>query len=109
MKQKRIEDQAAMVFLKAASYIRKYGWRKEGMSKHGQPRCSMGALASAHSRQQWNKNLSVLMYKALYEELSGLSLTQFNCKYQSGEKVAELYERVAEKLRHNQFSQGNFA
>lgn len=101
MSQSKIEAQAASIFLRAAAYIRTYGWQKEGMSKHGKPRCSMGALASAYAQKTWDKNLADLMYKALYEELAGISLTQFNHKYKSGDKVAQLYEQVAEKLRHN--------
>lgn len=97
-KQEEIKVQAAKIFVKAADYIRKYGWQKTGMSAHGQPRCSMGALASAHPRHRWSKSLSNIMYQTLYEELGGLSLTQFNYKFESGEKVAQLYERVAKKL-----------
>src|SRR5947207_1596085 len=97
---KTVESQAAQIFLKAAAYIRKYGWQKEGMGKHGQPRCSMGALASAYPQPKWDEDLSDLVYRALYQELSGASLTQFNYQFERGEKVAQLYELVAEKLRH---------
>lgn len=90
--------QAASIFFKAADYIRSYGWQEEGMNEHGKPRCSMGALDSAYPRISWNADLASLMYTALYNELDGLSLTQYNHKYQSGEKVAQLYEKVAEKL-----------
>jgi predicted flavoprotein YhiN len=99
MTQRKIETQAAGIFLRAAAYIRTYGWQKEGMSVHGKPRCSMGALASAYRQQKWDNSLAEFMYKALYEELAGISLTQFNYKFESGEKVAQLYERTARKLR----------
>lgn len=101
MRSNRVEAQAANIFLKAAAYIRRYGWQKEGMGQHGQPRCSMGALASAYPQQRWDKYLASLMYQTLYEELDGLSLTQYNYKFKNGEKVAQLYERVAEKLGHD--------
>lgn len=68
------------------------------MSAHGKPRCSMGALASAHPAQKWDEGLSNLMYDSLYKELDGMSLTDFNYKFKSGEKVARLYERVARRL-----------
>jgi hypothetical protein len=100
MREWKMESQAARIFLRAAAYIRKYGWQKEGMSKHGQPRCSMGALASAHPQEEWDKNLAGLMYETLYEELAGMSLTQYNHEFKSGEKVARLYERTAKKLSH---------
>jgi len=38
------------------------------------------------------------MYEELYETLNGLSLTEFNYKYNDGEKVARLFEDVAAKL-----------
>jgi hypothetical protein len=95
---KQIDAKAAEIFQKAASYIRKYGWQVEGMGQHGRPRCSMGALDSAYPKIEWDKNLAGRMYEVLYKELSGLSLTQFNSKYQSGEKVAQLFERAAAKL-----------
>lgn len=90
---------AAAIFLKAAAYIRTYGWQKEGMGFYGAPRCSMGALASAYPKQRWDERLSRLMYRTLYDELGGISLTQFNYKYMDGEKVAELFEQVAIKLQ----------
>ena len=90
--------QAANIFREAAAYIRKFGWQKEGMGEYGKPRCSMGALDSALPRGEWDETLSSVMYESLYEELDGLSLTQFNSKFQSGEKVARLYERVAKKI-----------
>lgn len=99
MKTDQSKSQAALIFVKAASYIRKYGWQKTGMGVHGQPRCSMGALASAHQAPKWDDSLSSLMYDSLYDELNGMSLTDFNYKFESGEKVAKLYERVASQLR----------
>jgi hypothetical protein len=93
-----VQEQAATIFIKAAQYIREYGWQVEGMSIDGQPRCSMGALASARPGR-WDEDLAELMYSTLYDELNGISLTQFNHKYKSGEKVARLYERVATKLQ----------
>jgi hypothetical protein len=92
---------AARIFLRAAAYIRTHGWRKEGMGTDGAPRCSMGALASAYRKQKWDEHLSRIMYKTLYQELDGLSLTQFNYQHNNGEKVAELFERVAAKLQNN--------
>lgn len=92
--------QAAQIFLKAAAYIRKYGWQEEGMGEYGQPRCSMGALDSACPRGDWDHNVANLMYQSLNDELKGESLTAFNHKFQSGEKVSELYERVARKLTY---------
>lgn len=91
-------SQAAKTFLKAASYIRQYGWQKTGMSVHGQPRCSMGALESANPKARWDRKLSSLMYNSLYQELNGMTLTQFNYRYNNGEKVAQLYDRVAASL-----------
>jgi hypothetical protein len=98
MNQGKLPAQGATIFRSAASYIRTYGWQKDGMGRHGQARCSMGALASAYPERKWDKNLAVLMYRTLYKELNGLSLTQFNYKYEDGEKVAQLFERVATKL-----------
>lgn len=89
---------AARIFMDAAAYIRTYGWQKTGMGIYGQPRCSMGALASAHREQKWDRNLSALMYRELKAELHGLSLTQFNYRYDDGEKVARLFESVAMRL-----------
>jgi hypothetical protein len=90
--------QAASIFREAALYIRIYGWQVTGMSEHGLPRCSMGALASAHKEARWNKGLATLMYKTLYEELNGLTLTEFNHKYNDGEKVAQLFDEAAASL-----------
>lgn len=98
MKSEALEIEASRIFAQAAEYIRKYGWQKRGMGIDGEPRCSMGALASAHPAKKWDENLARLMYDSLYEELKGLSLTRFNYKFESGEKVASLYERTARKL-----------
>lgn len=89
---------AAEIFIKAARYIRDYGWQIKGMGSHGKPRCSMGALASAYQKRIWDKKLSAVMYEELYKKLDGITLTQFNYKYKSGNKVAELYEQVAMSL-----------
>jgi hypothetical protein len=99
MSENSIRVQAAMIFLRAASYIRTYGWQKTGMGLYGQPRCSMGALASASHEQKWDEDLSSLMYSELREQLDGISLTQFNYRHNDGEKVARLFESVAAKLR----------
>lgn len=98
MSEREIKNQAEAIFRGAAEYIRKYGWQVSGMSEHGLPRCSMGALASAHPDEVWDKDLAKFMYNELYEELDGLRLTQFNYLNRNGEKVAELFERVADKL-----------
>lgn len=90
--------QAAVIFQKAADYIRTFGWQAEGMSIYGQPRCSMGALASAYPKEKWDKNLAKLMYDALYTELNGISLTQFNYLHKDGNKVSQLFEKTANKL-----------
>jgi hypothetical protein len=90
--------QAAKILLKAAGYIRQYGWQEEGMGEQGGPRCSMGAIDSACPRGEWDSSVAALMYSSLNKELDGLSLTQFNHKFQSGEMVARLYERTARKL-----------
>jgi hypothetical protein len=89
---------AANIFQDAAIYIRTYGWQVSGMSEHGKPRCSMGALASAYPVDHWDVELAELMYKTLYEELGGIGLTEFNYHHKDGEKVAQLFERVAAKL-----------
>lgn len=91
---------AATIFIRAAQYIRSHGWQVEGMAADGRPRCSMGALASAYPKQTWDKKLSRLMYSSLYKELNGISLTQFNHQFEDGERVAQLYERVATKLQN---------
>lgn len=99
MKNNQVRTQAAGIFVKAAAYIRQYGWQEEGMGEDGQPRCSMGALDSAQPRGEWDPSTAELMYRSLSDELNGLSLTQYNHKVKSGEKVAQLYERVAARLR----------
>lgn len=91
--------QAVTVFTGAAAYIRKYGWQRSGMSTHGKPRCSMGALASSYQHPVWNPELSLLMYDVLYRSLGGITLTQFNAQAKSGEDVALLFEKVACKLQ----------
>jgi len=109
---KAVTFQAADIFEAAAAYIREYGWQVTGMSQHGQPRCSMGALASAYPAKSWNPKLSGLMYQKLYQELGGIDLTEFNHKHRSGEEVAQLFERVAANLRSSQTPQArslNFA
>jgi hypothetical protein len=94
-----VELEAANIFRKAAAYIRRYGWQQEGMGEHGAPRCSMGALDSAYPQIEWDKELASLMYTVLYDELGGISLTQFKSKYRSGEKVAHLFDRTAVRLQ----------
>ncbi|HKB88738.1 MAG TPA: hypothetical protein VKC53_03760 [Patescibacteria group bacterium] len=94
----KVTLQAARIFSKAAEYIRCYGWQESGMGVDGAPRCSMGALASANPEKIWNKKLGSLMYNTLYKELNGESLTEFNKRVKSGEKVARLFERVASML-----------
>jgi len=101
MRYSRTRLQAARIFLDAAAYIHAYGWRRAGMGVYGQPRCSMGALASAHPHQTWDSELSALMYQKLNEELDGISLTQFNHRY-GGEAVARLFERAAAKLQQRE-------
>jgi hypothetical protein len=98
MSEREIKLVAADIFSKAAEYIREYGWQEKGMNKHGQPRCSMGALASANPEKKWNKKMASLMYQTLQKELNGISLTQFNHKFKSGEKVAQLFERTASSI-----------
>ena len=98
MRETDIAAQAAEIFQKAAAYIRSYGWQVTGMSQHGQPRCSMGALASAHLGAQWGEDVAELMYDELYKELDGVSLTEFNYRHNDGDKVARLFERVARNL-----------
>ena len=89
---------ASKIFMDAAGYIRTYGWQVTGMGEHGKPRCSMGALASAYPKQKWEKGLAELMYHSLNRELGGINLTDFNYKYNSGTKVASLFERIATSI-----------
>jgi hypothetical protein len=98
MNDSELNLQAVTIFKKAALYIRTYGWQVTGMGTYGLPRCSMGALASAHETKKWNINLSKLMYRKLYEELNGLTLTEFNYKHSNGDSVAVLYECVASQM-----------
>lgn len=92
------ERQAADIFAKAAAYIRTYGWQEVGMSEHGRPRCSMGALASAHDERVWDSEVAALMYQTLNRKLSGVGLTEFNRRASGGEDVARLFEQVAAEL-----------
>ncbi|HSX46277.1 MAG TPA: hypothetical protein VLG27_04755 [Candidatus Saccharimonadia bacterium] len=99
MRDTRLKRQAAEILLRAADYIRRYGWQEEGMGKPGAPRCSMGALDSACPRGEWDPAVAELLYETLNGQLGGLSLTQYNHKFlQSGENVARLYERTAKAL-----------
>jgi hypothetical protein len=98
MSEQGLRKQAARIFLRAADYIRQYGWQEEGMGEYGRPRCSVGALDSAKPRGEWDPKVSELAYKTLNQELKGLSLTQYNHKVHDGEKVARLFERTARKL-----------
>lgn len=95
---KNTPTQAAQIFLKAASYIKQYGWKRTGMGTHGKPRCSMGALASAYPKFQWDKDLAIFMYSVLQKELGGISLTEFNAQSQNGTEVALLFEKLAKNL-----------
>lgn len=97
MSELEAQTHAVIIFRQAARYIRQYGWQEKGMGLHGQPRCSMGALASAQPGT-WDPHLAKLMYFALKKELKGLSLTQFNYRSHGGEAVARLYERAAASL-----------
>ena len=93
--------QGAQIFRDAAAYIRKHGWQRKGMGEHGEPRCSMGALQSAHPMERWDQEMAVLMFATLYDELGGLTLTQFNEKVKDGNEVADLYDQVAACLENN--------
>jgi hypothetical protein len=107
MRRSQIQSQAAELFLKAAAYIRQYGWQEEGMGEYGQPRCSMGALDSACPRGEWQPEVAEVMFEELNHELHGMSLTQYNHKFHDGEKVAQLYEQAAQDLkRGGGFRQG---
>lgn len=88
---------AAQIFLNAAEYIRQYGWQEKGMGKYGEPRCSMGALASVYPKEK-DSALPELMYKTLYKELNGITLTEYNHKFQDGKAVAKLFEKTALSL-----------
>lgn len=104
MSEEDIRYQAARILIDAATYIRTYGWQVSGMSQHGLPRCSMGALASANRDKVWDKSLAALMYETLYDELDGLSLTEFNHLHQNGETVIQLFEAVAARLAHRKIA-----
>lgn len=98
MNERSTRVKAAEIFMNASSYIRKHGWQVEGMSEDGKPRCSMGALASAYPKAKWEDDLSSLMYKTLYKELNGISLTEFNHRANNGLVVAKLFEQTAQDL-----------
>jgi len=59
----------------------------------------MGALASAYPEKKWDSRLSSMMYESLARELKGVRLTDFNYRYNSGEKVAKLFDSVAQSLK----------
>lgn len=99
MNEQKISLEAATIFLKAARYIETYGWQVEGMSCHGKPRCSMGALESATAAKRLDPRLATLMYDTLYDELGGISLTEFNHLHGDGDKVVELFQSVADHLQ----------
>jgi len=88
-------EMASSIFLKAVGYVRTYGWQVVGMAEHGQPRCSMGALASAHPEPVWDKALSSVMYETLYETLVELSFSEFNRKVKNNQDVIDLFEKMA--------------
>lgn len=92
------KQKATTIFLKAAQYIRQHGWQVSGMSEHGKPRCSMGALQSAGPNKKWDKDLAKLMYHQLQKQLGGINLTEFNHTHRNGEAVAKLFERTATSL-----------
>lgn len=98
-------EKAARIFLNAAQYIRKYGWQEKGMGYHGKPRCSMGALASAHPDFIWNADISSLMHQTLYDRLGGITLTEFNARATGGEDVAVLFEETARFLKEASINQ----
>ncbi len=91
-------EMASSIFLKAVGYVRTYGWQVVGMAEHGQPRCSMGALASAHPEPVWNKALSSAMYETLYETLGELSFSEFNRKVKNNQDVIDLFEKMAKSV-----------
>lgn len=94
----------ASIFRSAAQYIRTHGWQPDGMGTHGGPRCSMGALQSV-----WLPNVDIdtanTMYRVLYQELRGATLTEFNHSH-DGEEVAQLFEKVADELDPGPVSDG---
>ncbi len=101
MKKVNSYEKASSIFLKAADYVRTYGWQVEGMAEHGQPRCSMGALASANPDPVWDKELSSVMYKTLYETLGDVSFSEFNRRVKTNEDVINLFEKMAKSVLKN--------
>lgn len=101
MSRAKLKAKAADIFLNAAQYIKKYGWQVSGMGEYAQPRCSMGALASAYPKKRWEPELAKLMYSQLYEQLNGISLTEFNYKYQDPSKVIALFTKTAKSLMND--------
>ena len=93
-----LSQEAAQIFLDAADYIEKYGWQKTEMSEHGKPRCSMSALTSVQPKVVFDCALSALMFEALYDELGGITLTEFNEQAKNGSEVALLFRKTATKL-----------
>ncbi len=93
-----VKRQAATIFMDAADYIKRYGWQVEGMGKHSEPRCSMGALASAYPAKKWEPELAQLMYQELQKSLKGMPLTEYNFAYQDPSKVIELFTNTAKAL-----------
>jgi hypothetical protein len=102
MYKQELNAKAAYIFLRAAQYVKTYGWQVSGMGKYGKPRCSMGALASAYPKKVWESELSSLMYQQLYNQLNGIGLTEFNYKYQDPGKVVELFTKTAKTLLKDQ-------
>ena len=95
MYSEEICKKAASIYLKAADYVRTYGWQVKGMGKHGEPRCSMGALESAYPKAVWEKELSNVMYENLYETLGDISFSEFNLTVKSNNDVIKLFEKMA--------------
>lgn len=93
-----IYKQGAEIFFNAASYIEEYGWQISGMSEYGRPRCSMGALASAHREAVWDKDLSELMYDELSRALNGVPLSVFNEHARDSHDVVLLFRKVGRTL-----------
>lgn len=93
-----VRRKASHIFLAAAQYIESIGWQEKGMGVHGGPRCSMGALASAHLDAIWDPQLSAIMYAALVRELQGISLTEFNRRARNGTDVARLLRSAARSI-----------
>jgi hypothetical protein len=98
MKDNERRARAAIIFLDAASYIRQYGWQKEGMGDDSKPKYSEGALASSYSVQKWDYELSNLMFSELYKRLNNMTISNLNTYYNDRELVALLYEQVADSL-----------